>query len=161
MNLSSASGFLNKASKLVITHKYSLPRLTLYSLYAWHKRENNSSLSTNNMNKDLSDAVQVIDDKLLLKVDKVTGKSLVSDTEITRLTDISTGANKVTASTTNGNMLIDGVETNVYYIQSGTTEQRPIPTLIGQAYFDTDLGKQINAKSLDPVVWVDGIGTVV
>jgi hypothetical protein len=46
-------------------------------------------------------------------------------------------------------------------ITSGTTAQRPIPTYIGQAHFDTDLGKQINAKTLDPIVWVDGIGTVV
>lgn len=48
------------------------------------------------------------------KVDKVTGKSLVSDTEITKLTGISTGANKVEASTVNGNIKIDGVATVVY-----------------------------------------------
>lgn len=45
-------------------------------------------------------------------------------------------------------------------ITSGTTSNRPVPTFIGQPYFDTDLGKQINAKTLSPVVWVDGVGTV-
>lgn len=89
-----------------------------------------------------------------------TTQEIFTTSEKTKLSSISANANKVIDSTINGNILIDGVETNVYYIQSGTTEQRPIPTLIGQAYFDTDLGKQINAKTLSPVVWVDGIGTV-
>lgn len=48
------------------------------------------------------------------KVDKVTGKSLVSDTEITKLAGVSEGANKVEASTTNGKIKIDGAETTVY-----------------------------------------------
>ena len=89
-----------------------------------------------------------------------TSQEIFTLSEKNKLSLISASANKVTDSTINGNILIDGVETNVYYIQSGTTAQRPIPTRIGQAYFDTDLGKQINAKTLSPVVWVDGIGTV-
>lgn len=48
------------------------------------------------------------------KVDKVTGYSLVSDTEITKLSGVSEGANKVEGSTTNGSIKIDGVETVVY-----------------------------------------------
>lgn len=48
------------------------------------------------------------------KVDKVTGKSLVADTEITKLAGVSEGANKVEASTTNGKIKIDGAETTVY-----------------------------------------------
>ena len=48
------------------------------------------------------------------KVDKVEGKSLVSDTEITKLAGVSEGANKVEASTNNGSIKIDGVETVVY-----------------------------------------------
>lgn len=48
------------------------------------------------------------------KVDKETGKSLVADTEITKLAGVSEGANKVEASATNGNIKIDGVETTVY-----------------------------------------------
>ena len=48
------------------------------------------------------------------KVDKVTGKSLVLDTEITKLAGVSEGANKVEGSTVNGKIKIDGVETVVY-----------------------------------------------
>lgn len=52
------------------------------------------------------------------KVDKVEGKSLVDDTEITKLADVSEGANKVEASETNGNIKIDGVETTVFDLDS-------------------------------------------
>jgi len=54
------------------------------------------------------------DTELAKKVDKVEGKSLVSDTEITKLAGVSEGANKVEKSETNGNIKIDGVETVVY-----------------------------------------------
>lgn len=54
------------------------------------------------------------DEELAKKVDKVTGKSLIDETEITRLAGMSDGANKVEASETNGNIKIDGVETVVY-----------------------------------------------
>lgn len=47
------------------------------------------------------------------KVDKVNDKSLVSNTEITKLAGVSVGANKVEAST-NGKIKIDGVDTAVY-----------------------------------------------
>ena len=52
--------------------------------------------------------------ELAKKVDKETGKSLVADAEITKLATVSEGANKVEASTTNGKIKIDGVETTVY-----------------------------------------------
>lgn len=55
-----------------------------------------------------------VEAELAKKVDKVTGKSLIADTEITRLAGMSDGANKVEASETNGNIKIDGVETVVY-----------------------------------------------
>lgn len=48
------------------------------------------------------------------KVDAETGKSLVADSEITKLSGVSAGANKVEASTNNGRIKIDGVETAVY-----------------------------------------------
>lgn len=48
------------------------------------------------------------------KVEKVEGKSLVLDTEITKLAGVSEGANKVEGSTVNGKIKIDGVETVVY-----------------------------------------------
>ena len=55
-----------------------------------------------------------LQDALDAKVAKETGKSLIADTEITRLAGMSTGANKVEASETNGNIKIDGTETVVY-----------------------------------------------
>lgn len=48
------------------------------------------------------------------KVDKVTGKSLIADSEITRLAGMSDGANKVEKSNTNGNIKVDGQEVTVY-----------------------------------------------
>lgn len=58
--------------------------------------------------------VEGLADALADKVAKEDGKSLVADTEIARLADMSDGANKVEASETNGNIKIDGVETVVY-----------------------------------------------
>ena len=50
--------------------------------------------------------------------------------------------------------------------QSGPTTARPVSSsqnqiYIGQQYFDTTLGKPIWAKQLNPLVWVDGQGTIV
>ena len=73
--------------------------------------------NTTDLLKPISTATQ---SALNLKVDKITGKSLLLDTEITRLSNISSGANKVIDSTTNGNILIDNVETNVYIHPTGT-----------------------------------------
>ena len=55
-----------------------------------------------------------VDTKLGKKVDKADGKSLIADTEITRLAGMSDGANKTEKSATNGNVKIDGKEVNVY-----------------------------------------------
>lgn len=45
--------------------------------------------------------------------------------------------------------------------QSGTTAQRPDKLIwIGRRYFDSDLGKPVFVKSANPVVWVDGVGTI-
>ena len=72
--------------------------------------------------KDAVDALKIgdyatteyVNAELDKKVDKVEGKSLIADTEIERLAGMSTGANKVEASETNGSIKIDGVETVVY-----------------------------------------------
>ena len=48
------------------------------------------------------------------KVDKVEGKSLVSNAEIAKLGTVAEGATKVEASETNGNIKINGTETVVY-----------------------------------------------
>lgn len=41
---------------------------------------------------------------------------------------------------------------------SGTTAQRPVPTFVGQPYFDTTLGFMVWCKQLSPAVWVDAAG---
>lgn len=67
--------------------------------------------NTSDLEKPISTAVQ---NALNNKVDKVEGKSLIDDSEILRLEGISTGANKVEQSFTNGNVKIDDIETVVY-----------------------------------------------
>lgn len=45
--------------------------------------------------------------------------------------------------------------------QSGTTAQRPTTLIwVGRRYFDNSLGKPVFVKSANPVVWVDGAGTI-
>lgn len=44
---------------------------------------------------------------------------------------------------------------------SGPTANRPVPTLVGQAYFDTTLGFMVWAKQLSPAIWVDAAGVTV
>lgn len=51
---------------------------------------------------------------LAKKVDKVEGSRLMTNAEGIKLGGVSEGANKVEASTTNGNVKIDGTETPVY-----------------------------------------------
>ena len=67
--------------------------------------------NTSDNDKPISAAAQSALDK---KVDKVAGKSLINDTEITRLAGMKDGANKVEASTNNGKIIIDGTEVSVY-----------------------------------------------
>lgn len=43
----------------------------------------------------------------------------------------------------------------------GPTANRPTPTMIGQAYFDTTLGYGINCQQVSPPIWVNGAGGVV
>lgn len=75
----------------------------------------NIGLSNVDNTSDLDKPISILTQNALNnKVDKVVGKSLIEDTEISRLKGMSTGANKVEASITNGNVKIDGVETNVY-----------------------------------------------
>jgi len=50
---------------------------------------------------------------------------------------------------------------NDAYAGVTTTAQRPPNPVIGQHLFDTTIGKPIWCRSLNPVVWVDGQGTVV
>jgi hypothetical protein len=50
---------------------------------------------------------------------------------------------------------------NDAYAGTTTTTQRPAHPVIGQHLFDTTINQPIWCKSLNPVVWVNGVGTVV
>lgn len=93
----------------------------------------NIGLSNVDNTSDLDKPISILTQNALNnKVDKVVGKSLIEDTEISRLKGMSTGANKVEASFTNGNVKIDGVETNVYNLPNN---------IATKDYVDTNGGK--------------------
>ena len=75
-------------------------------------------LSTYDYDATAKGIVDNVTTNLAGKVDKVNGKGLSTNdyttNEKNKLAGISTGANKVESSTTNGNIKIDGVETQVY-----------------------------------------------
>lgn len=75
-------------------------------------------LITNN-----EDAITTINNAILNKVDKVSGKELSSndftDALLTKLSGITAGATKVEASSTNGNIKINGTEKTVYKHPTG------------------------------------------
>ena len=81
---------------------------------AGYKTSNDAALAGVKATAEAAAVKTEVETALAGKVDKVEGKSLVADTEITKLAGVSEGANKVEASTTNGNIKIDGVETVVY-----------------------------------------------
>jgi hypothetical protein len=61
---------------------------------------------------------------------------------------------------------LQGLQEGVFNMTlSGPTTSRPTSTLpgrwIGMPYFDTDLGYQINLRSVNPDVWVDANGVLV
>lgn len=60
------------------------------------------------------------------------------------------------------NLLTAGTAANFAQINSGSTGQRPIPTKIGQPYYDTTLGYSINCHQITPtVIWHNGQGASV
>ena len=75
-----------------------------------------------------------------LKVDKVIGKSLIEDTKISKLDGIKEGANKTEASTINGNLIIDGIETKVISINKSDIE-------LGNVNNTSDLEKPISTPT--------------
>lgn len=79
-----------------------------------YKTSNDAALAGVKATAEAAATKVYTDEELAKKVDKVTGKSLVDDAEITKLAGVSAGANKVEASETNGSIKIDGVETVVY-----------------------------------------------
>ena len=44
---------------------------------------------------------------------------------------------------------------------SGSTSNRPVPSFVGQAYFDTTLGFMVWTKQISPAIWVDAAGVAV
>lgn len=44
---------------------------------------------------------------------------------------------------------------------SGPTTSRPIPSFVGQQYFDTTLGFPVWAKQISPAIWVAASGVAV
>lgn len=44
---------------------------------------------------------------------------------------------------------------------SGPTANRPVPSVVGQVYFDTDLGFPVWAKQISPAIWVAASGVQV
>lgn len=44
---------------------------------------------------------------------------------------------------------------------SGPTTNRPVPTFVGQPYFDTTLGFMVWASQLSPAIWVAASGVPV
>jgi len=44
---------------------------------------------------------------------------------------------------------------------SGSTAQRPVPSFIGQPYFDTTLGFMVWTSQTVPAIWVDAAGVSV
>lgn len=44
---------------------------------------------------------------------------------------------------------------------SGPTSSRPVPSVVGQSFFDTSLGQPIWASQLSPIIWVNAAGVQV
>ncbi len=65
------------------------------------------------------------------KVDKINNKSLLLDTEITKLQGISSGANKVEVSSSNGNIIVDSIEKTVYAHPTGSNPHNTTKADIG------------------------------
>lgn len=84
-------------------------------------------------NVEVSPVSKVVNIDLSGKVDKIAGKGLSTNdyttAEQTKLSGVSTGANKVESSTTNGNIKIDGTETVVYTLPSDVLKTSDIETV--------------------------------
>lgn len=80
-------------------------------------------LELNKLISDNADVIAVLNSAIGNKVDKVDGKGLstndFTNALLTKLNGIAANATKVEASTTNGNVKINGVETKVYIEPTG------------------------------------------
>ena len=76
-------------------------------------------------------ALKASKSELAAKVDKIAGKSLAPDTELSRLSGMATGATKVEDSTINGNIKINGVENVVYTLPNEVIKSTDILVIDG------------------------------
>lgn len=88
-------------------------------------------------------------DKPVLSIATTTVNGLMSSADKTKLDGVKTGANKVANSTTNGNILIDNVETKVYTHPIGTNPHGTTKSDVGLGNVDntTDLNKPISTAT--------------
>lgn len=94
-------------------------------------------LELNNLIADNADVIEALNSAIGNKVDKVTGKGLsandFTDVLLTKLNGIAQNATKVEQSTTNGNIIINGVEVKVYTEPTGNGNYRlPAGGSVGQ-----------------------------
>jgi hypothetical protein len=110
-------------------------------------------------------------DGLEKKVDKVAGYGLMSDAQATKLAGLSTGATKTAKSNTNGNVLVDEVEVQVYrhptgegnaHLPAGGTKgQAVIRTADGYAWGDfTPTDVEAPIKDAPALTTIDDTDTV-
>lgn len=94
-------------------------------------------LELNNLIANNADVIEALNSAVGNKVDKVTGKGLsandFTDVLLTKLNGIAQNATKVEASTTNGNIVINGTEVKVYTEPTGNGNYRlPAGGSVGQ-----------------------------
>lgn len=94
-------------------------------------------LELNNLIANNADVIETLNSAIGNKVDKVSGKGLsandFTDALLTKLNGIATAATKVEASTTNGNVVINGAEVKVYTDPAGNGYNRlPAGGSVGQ-----------------------------
>lgn len=94
-------------------------------------------LELNNLIANNADVIEALNSAIGNKVDKVTGKGLsandFTDVLLTKLNGIAQNATKVEASTTNGNIVINGTEVKVYTEPTGNGNHRlPAGGSVGQ-----------------------------
>ena len=92
---------------------------TMYLLYNDETKHYDIYAKIGENLEQLDDTSVNLEDYIL----KEEGKELIATEKITKLDGIAEGAVKVEASTTNGNIKINGVETKVYEQEIATTEE--------------------------------------
>lgn len=86
-----------------------------------------------------------------------TTQEIFTKSEKNKLASISAGANKVSDSTTNGNILIDNVETKVYTHPIGTNPHGTTKSDVGLGNVDntSDLNKPISTATQTALDWIN------